>query len=360
MKVRLERPGGIWTKAYPTVLKAEGLNDVTLPLIRRYAVGDVKPEEISIWKMDLCNTDYDRADERFPVEYLQRFAETLPGKSLMTGHNYSNSPAGRFIGAEVMPRADGGHVLATRFYTRSAAPISDDLRLGIAKDGSIGFMPDDRTCDLCGKSYDRWFMADEGEDYCTHIQSQFYDDQKCTLTYGGDTSKVEAVEGSLVWLGCQYGAQTTAAAAVFATKAAHVQQQSSAQGGTRQEERMTLQEAEAKIAALEAKAKEHEAEDKERELFAKESGKYRDFLKSEVLRFYKSMGDEATGVLFVDAYSEAPIEKLESAYKTADEKHSKHFAGTRGETGGADGGVLAETRSHDEIMFGRRAARGGG
>ena len=66
-----------------------------LALIRRFAQRDVKAEEVWTGRQSLANDQYDRAHERFPVEYLERFAETLPGKAVMGGHDYDTLPLDR-------------------------------------------------------------------------------------------------------------------------------------------------------------------------------------------------------------------------------------------------------------------------
>ncbi len=166
---------------------------------------EIAPEEVLVVNALLAHTRKDRSHEKFTKAYLDRFAETLPGKGLLIGHNYEHSPVGRWIDAEV--RAAGNdHELHAKFYVKSTSDMAGDIRLGIAKDVSIGFIPDQRLCDLCGKDYESGYSSREG---CQHQAGTEYDGKLCELTYGGDTRKVEALEGSLVWLGCQPGAGVT-------------------------------------------------------------------------------------------------------------------------------------------------------
>jgi hypothetical protein len=330
--------------------KAVAATDAHMAAIRQYAVGEVTPEAVFIGQMRLANTLVDRSFEKFPVAYLHRFAETLPGKSLMPGHDYSQTPLGRFFDAEVMADGEGGHCLLARYYTRADAPITGDIKLGVAKDASIGFTPGDRTCDLCGRSY---YGADANGDYCPHWAGDSYDGHLCTLTYGGDLSQVEAVEGSLVWLGAQYGAQTTRNAAAIAAKTAYIDQLRATAAPERKEDTMELTEAVAKIAALEAEKKALETDKKTLSPLAEAGEKYRKFLLSEILRLKKSMGEEAEGAALATMLENADTATLESFHKAADEKHAKAFAASGAELGGAGADPIAPAkRTRDQILCG--------
>jgi hypothetical protein len=334
--------------------------DPDMEMIRRYAMASTQPDDLAVWQHRLANDQVDRDHERFPLAYLQRFAETLPGKSLMIGHDYTQSPAGRYFDASVVPDAEtGGHVLMARFYTRADAPISADIAAGIAREASIGFIPatDEQgrtamTCDLCGQP--PYALNDKGDYLCPHLIGREYEGRTCSYAYAGDTSKVEAVEGSEVWLGAQYGTRTvdTHAAAPFATKAAHLTAIAAQETASGKEDSVDLEQAKAKIAELEAKLPSSEA-------LTKDADVGRAFFKAEIERLYKSMGDEATGLTLLDALKDATAEKLLSVYKAADEKHAKHFAPRLGGSiSGVGDAVNASPKSVDEILFGVRAAGG--
>jgi hypothetical protein len=194
-----EAPEGVQRKQFGFVTKMAPAQPSDLDLIKQHTQpgAEIAAEDVLIVQAKLAHDQYDRSHERFPVSYLQRFAETLPGKALLEGHDYNKRPQGRWFDAEV--RADGdGHALFAKFYVKSTSELADEIRLGIAKDVSIGFIPDKRLCDVCEKDFDR---------DCQHFAGQEYDGKLATVTYGGDEKKAEAVEGSIVWLGCQPGAQ---------------------------------------------------------------------------------------------------------------------------------------------------------
>ena len=94
-----------------------------LALIRQYARRDVKEEEVYVGAMHGANTKLDRAGEKFTKAYLQRFAETLPGKPTLEGHDTTKRPNGRIYKAEVLPDGDGWF-LKTYYYLRADSPWS--------------------------------------------------------------------------------------------------------------------------------------------------------------------------------------------------------------------------------------------
>lgn len=217
-----------------------------------FAGKTLDPGEIHCRGMKLCHNQYDRAYERFPEEYLKRFNDTLVGKSVLPGHNYDALPLGRFYTAELtssmedMPCPDNsmGRELPEwwwNYYDEDAAPtgsikdivpafvnkrkrvqwcepsfyfaandatepMRQNIDLGVWRHVSIGFRYDDLTCDLCDASYLSY--------NCPHILGYMDEAGKkvATGTYSGDTQKVEALEGSIVYLGCQPRARLMKAA----------------------------------------------------------------------------------------------------------------------------------------------------
>ena len=184
-----------------TAIKAE---EPDLRAIRKYALRDVSADEIWLGSMKLCHDRPDRTHERFTKAYLERFAATLPGKSVLPGHDYSALPLGRFYAAEVVPD-DQGHHLRVRYYLPKDSPLVPQIELGVLKDVSIGFNAGKRVCDVCEKAWD--FQHE-------HFPGVEYDGKTCTLTYcESEAHKAEAMEGSFVWCGAQPGAEAVAMAA---------------------------------------------------------------------------------------------------------------------------------------------------
>lgn len=340
-----------WRKACESHVKAVSpdATQTALDAINtKYALQPLAPEDVFLGQMHLANTQYDRSDERFPKSYLDRFAQTLPGKSVMTSHDYGQVPVGRFYDAEVRKDAqNGGHYLHAKFYLAANGPVTDSVRMGIAKDASIGFQPDKRMCDICGKDYDGYYKSysdapQADDDPCMHIKGRMYGGQKATVTYGGDLNNVEAQEGSLVWLGCQRGAMTTRGAAADARKAAHCH--SLATAGSKEE--MMDEKA--------AKAREDElkAEIERLKALAADGQKYRDWQKAEIARLYSSLGEEKAGAAMVAALKDADAGTLDGVRQEIDKRHAEAFARSGAETGRAEKAEPARI-TMGEFLYGR-------
>lgn len=210
-------------KVHQTVQRKVTPSESDLEIIQAFALAgeEVNPDDLFIGRMSLANDQYDRSHERFPESYLVQFARTMPGKSVMTGHDYARDPAGRIFKAEVQVGGSGPQGLAKElvvsYYLLNSDPLAAKVKAGIARDVSIGFNPDLRLCDIDGKNYDGWMLGEE--DACPHVAGKAYEDALARVTYGGDVEKVEGLEGSFVWLGCQYGAQAIASMRAFSPQA---------------------------------------------------------------------------------------------------------------------------------------------
>ena len=168
------------------------------------------PHEVYVGETELANDLVDRTFERFPPAMLRQFADTAPAKSLMPGHDYRALPLGLFHAAKVR-RDDGQNTLVARFYIVKTAQNEHDraqIDGGVWRYASIGFTAEDLVCDLCGAS-----MYGINGKLCSHRPGQKYtvkgddgteQEQVATYSY---TGKGEMVEGSIVYLGAQWGAE---------------------------------------------------------------------------------------------------------------------------------------------------------
>jgi hypothetical protein len=204
-------------------------NESDLAAIRRYqAAGEpVTAEEIHTRRMLLCHDRHDRAFERFPESYLARFAQTTPGKAVLTGHDTHQAPLARFYGGALEDRTedfptptvkDGAVVWEERpqkvkflvtpfFFVRDPGTelMRKNIDLGVWSMVSIGYRYDRINCDLCEADY-------LGRD-CPHIFGKVVDDRVGTGTYAGNAALAETREGSFVYLGCQPNARVEQLAA---------------------------------------------------------------------------------------------------------------------------------------------------
>lgn len=275
---------------------------------------EIPPEVLYVRQGKVCNDQYDRSDERFPVEYLQRFAQTLPGKTLLAAHNKERLPIGKWVEAAVVKDGDGVHHLVGSFYMSKRNEAAELVRLGIAKDLSIGFKAAGRLCDLCGEPYD-------GPKPCGHVKGRTYDGKLCTATYGGDLARVEALEASLVHVGCQYGAH------VVGQKDYGTLQFDAGAAG--EESEMELKEAIEKMAGLSA-----ENDDLKLKLKAAESSQERaawaeKFLRAEIQRLENTVADDQkAGEETLKILGANPtLEQLEACYERAKKAFNAKFSG---------------------------------
>lgn len=190
-----------------------------MALINRLALTPLAPEEVYVRSVFLCNGEVDRDYEQFSRPVLEEFARSIVGKALLIGHRHDSAPEGLFYKAEVidLPSSEFGirnSPMADRNVCPTKSPVpavkayfymvttqeNEHLRRqidgGVLRYVSIGFRCETLTCDLCHRSiYDP---------NCPHIPGRDYEGRTCTSTWEGPA---EAVEGSIVFLGSQYGAE---------------------------------------------------------------------------------------------------------------------------------------------------------
>lgn len=169
-----------------------------------------KAEDVRVYKSWLANNYPDRSRERFSLGILKVFAKTLPGKSvLFNGHEWGPPGSGRWFDARVVKvtkeevlgnigfapskrflkqldaidASEGLSFLEAKFYTLANNPATDALDAGIMRDMSIGFRADElkAVSDQNGNLEWKEYLAT-------------------------DKAGSEALEGSFVFLGDQYGA----------------------------------------------------------------------------------------------------------------------------------------------------------
>jgi hypothetical protein len=155
-------------------------------------------EDVAVYHPILANNIVDRQNERFSINVLKGFARTLPDKSLMMGHEGSDSfqgpGVGRFFEASVEEKTfdealeiigpqpnqkriqkiiktiieeDGGlYFLRTGFYIlRDNFYLIRQMQAGIVKDMSIGFcrITEKRAVLDKDKRLDYWVLEGDGE-----------------------------------------------------------------------------------------------------------------------------------------------------------------------------------------------------
>lgn len=323
-----------------------------LDLVRRYAQREVEDRDVWLGRMKLANTRVDRSGERFTKAYLLRFAETGPGKSVMPGHDYTQTPMGRFYKFAVVP--DGDHYRLDAWYYLNAKNerLISDIELGILKDVSIGFNAGRRVCDLCGGEWDPYQGCADG-----HRPLKEYDGRPCTLTYcESQAAKAEMMEGSFVWHGCQYGAEAAAKAPEVALPRPGQLDGTATATALRgylitagwmppKENGMDdLQKAMAEIERLKALPLAAEREKalldeiealkalKQKEPLITDGEKYRTFLASEILRLAGALGRKATYEAILKHMEAADAASLEAVLGELKPDYDAKFAGSGART----------------------------
>jgi len=210
-------------------LKADGFGpeptEDQMELINEYALEPLTPDQVYTRRMRLANDQWDRSLERFSRGTLRALAKTIIGKSVMEGHDHGRAPLGRFYDARVGKDPKGENDwqwLNAYWYTVKTAanePMRQSIDAGVWRDVSIGFFYEWMQCSICQENY-----MDENK--CPHIKGNRYPLEECVdpsdtpLTEDGSQAicgviyrgKAEAVEGSFVYLGAQYGAEVVKAA----------------------------------------------------------------------------------------------------------------------------------------------------
>lgn len=189
-----------------------------LEMINELALEPLTADGVYVRRMALANDQIDRDFERFSRGVLKQFSDTLPGKSVLIGHDHSSAPIGRFYKAEALRAVDGVVNLVGSWY----APVTDEnahdrasIDSGVWSNVSIGFRWDTLVCDLCGTDYrdpacphilGQQYPVDGvvGQDLATLVMTEDGNSVTATATYRG---KAEALEGSVVYLGAQFGAE---------------------------------------------------------------------------------------------------------------------------------------------------------
>jgi hypothetical protein len=171
-----------------------GVQDVVargevVALVNRYALRELRPDQVGIYEAEACNELLDRDQEVFSRELLDDFRDTLPGKSLLMGHAWGDVGIGRVIAARIDDSAGYWRLMATFYLLKETdGALCAKLDGGVAWAVSIGFYAPSRVV---------------GQD----------DDGRTIGVYerGPNGERGEALELSLVFLGAQYNAEVLSA-----------------------------------------------------------------------------------------------------------------------------------------------------
>lgn len=182
-----------------------------LALINQYALTPLKPEDVYVFPVKLCDNAVDRDSECFPRATLEQLSVLYVGKPGIFDHCWSAyGQTARLFRAEVMddasvaPNPSTGEPYAyLRGYayiirTKGTEETIQQIEGGILKEVSVGCRCEEAVCSVCGKSlYDG---------SCPHLRGQEYDGKVCV---GLLKNATDAYEWSFVAVPAQPKAGTT-------------------------------------------------------------------------------------------------------------------------------------------------------
>lgn len=208
---RLEKFKGLSLKS------ADASTDIAL--INRYAIKELKPEDVFCFSVVLCDNDIDRDLERFTEKSLRNLATLFVGKTGISDHRRSaDRQVARVYSAEVRAAKEKNSLgeqliqLVAKAYmirNESTKPLIEAIEGGIVKEVSVGCKVKACNCSICGNAlkfdWRTWtYQCETG-----HIKGEVYDGKTC---FGELEDAEEAYEFSFVAVPAQKGAGVTKSA----------------------------------------------------------------------------------------------------------------------------------------------------
>ena len=189
----------------PTPAQLEQIGD--------YARRQLKPEEVYVFSLVLCDNLVDREYERFPRESLEKLAGLFLGRTGIFDHNPTGEGQTARIFATALEEDPAREAPAGEPYCALRAwaymvrcPRNADLILeieaGIKKEVSVGCAVARSVCSVCG--------ADARQAPCAHQKGRTYSGQLCWQDL---VEPLDAYEWSFVAVPAQRGAGVTKGAA---------------------------------------------------------------------------------------------------------------------------------------------------
>lgn len=181
-----------------------------IELINQHAIKELKPEEVFVFSVVLCDNDVDRDFEAFADSTLDGLAPLFVGKTGIFNHSWdAKDQVARIYKTEV-ETAGGNNSLgkplkqllayAYILRTRETSDVINKIEGGILKEVSVGVIVKGGICSICGSRM-RWAGCEDG-----HDKGMSYEEGLC---YGILTDPVDAYEFSFVAVPAQRGAGVT-------------------------------------------------------------------------------------------------------------------------------------------------------
>ena len=132
----------------------------------------MKPEQLYVFSLRLCDDQVDRDGERFDTEALPALAKMFIGKTGILDHKWSSdNQIARIFQTEVVKEERVSYIKAWAYIRRGGAAdeIIADIEAGIKKEVSVGCAMGRAVCSVCGSDYG----------VCGHQKGESYDGQIC-------------------------------------------------------------------------------------------------------------------------------------------------------------------------------------
>ena len=151
-------------KGCPTAAQLETIN--------AQAKSEMKPEQVYVFSLRLCDDQVDRDGERFDTGALPALAKLFIGKTGIVDHKWSSgNQIARIFQTEVVKEERVSYIKAWAYIRRGGAAdeIIADIEAGIKKEVSVGCAMGRAVCSVCGSDYGT----------CGHQKGEHYDGQVC-------------------------------------------------------------------------------------------------------------------------------------------------------------------------------------
>jgi hypothetical protein len=197
--------------------KAVKITDADWDLMTGFMVNSdsFDKEDFKLYELWLAHNFVDRDGERFNKDVLKSFNKSMVGKSLLYGHEWGPPGEGRFFKSKIVKTTvDETIELIGMHPNKNIRAHLEEIE---AKDGSIQwlvptvYMLTDKENEI--RKIDAGIVSDVSIGFrcpeCLPVKSP--DDENAILYYEYKNTaqkESEALEGSFVFLGSQYGAQT--------------------------------------------------------------------------------------------------------------------------------------------------------
>ena len=152
------------TGGVPTVAQLETING--------QAKSEMKPEQVYVFSLRLCDDQVDRDGERFDIAALPALAKLFIGKTGIVDHKWSaENQVARIFETQIVQEKGVSYIKAWAYIRRGGAndEIIADIEAGIKKEVSVGCAMGKAICSICGSEYGT----------CGHRKGESYEGQLC-------------------------------------------------------------------------------------------------------------------------------------------------------------------------------------